>query len=156
MFSRLIPIVALCGLLSTPALAQERQWNLQSTGKQTFLIFGVPNTDDVGFSLWCEVGKNQMSAFITERQVPLKAGEKVSMLISIDGKQQALPGHVTKDAASGQLTVESKFGLKDTLISRLQTGQSVSISIKGHTTTLPFGEADFAGLLSACKGEDAN
>ena len=156
MFSRLIPIVALCGLLSTSALAQERQWNLQSTDKQTFLIFGVPNTDDVGFSLWCEVGKNQMSAFITENQVPLKAGESVSMLISVDGKQQALRGHVTKDAASGQMTVESKFGLKDILISRLQAGQSISISVKGHVTTLPFGDADFAGLLSACKGEDAN
>ena len=156
MFSRLMPTLALCGLLSTPALAQERQWNLQSTGKQTFLIFGVPNTDDVGFSLWCEVGKGQMSAFMPERQVPLKAGEKVPMLISIDGKQQALRGHVTKDAASGQLTVETKFSLKDGLISRLQTGQSLSISVKGHNTTFPFGEADFAGLLLACKGEDGN
>ena len=150
-----MPTLALCGLLSTPALAQERQWNLQSTDKQTFLIFGVPNTDDVGFSLWCEVGKNQMSAFMPERQAPLKAGEKVSMLISVDGKQQALHGLVTKDAASGLLTVESKFGLKDALVSRLQTGQSLSISVKGHTTTFPFGDADFAGLLAACKGEDA-
>jgi len=156
MFSRLMPTLALCGLLSTPALAQERQWNLQSTGKQTFLIFGVPNTDDVGFSLWCEVGKNQMSAFITENQVPLKAGESVSMLISVDGKRQALHGLVTKDAASGLLTVESKFGLKDVLISRLQGAQSLSISVKGHITALPFQDADFAGLISACKGEDAN
>ena len=156
MFSRLISTAALCGLFSSPAFAQERQWNLESTDKQTFLVFGVPNSDDVGFSLWCEVGKSEMSAFMPERQVPLKVGEKVSMLISVDGKQQTLRGLVSKDAASGQLTVESKFGLKDILISRLQGAQSLSISVKGHTTTLPFGDADFAGLLSACKGEDAN
>ena len=156
MFSRLISTAALCGLLSSPAFAQERQWNLESTDKQTFLVFGVPNSDDVGFSLWCEVGKSQMSAFMPERQIPLKVDEKVSMLISVDGKQQTLHGLVSKDAASGLLTVESKFDLKDILISRLQGAQSLAISIKGHTTTLPFGDADFAGLLSACKGEDAN
>jgi hypothetical protein len=156
MFSRLITAVALYGCLSTSAFAQERQWNLESSEKQAFLVFGVPNTDDIGFSLWCEVGKNQISAFITENQVPLKAGESVSMLISVDGKQQSLRGLVAKDAASGQMTVESKFGLKDSLISSLQSGQSLSISVKGHITTLPFGNADFAGLLSACKGEDAN
>ena len=156
MFSRLIFAVVVCGYLSTSAYAQERQWNLESTDKQTFLVFGVPNVEDVGFSFWCEVGKGQMAAFVPENQVPLKVGQSVAMLVSVDGKQQTLRGHVAKDAASGQITVEGKFSLKDILISRLQTGQSLSVSVKGHTHTFPFGDADFAGLLSACKGEDAN
>ena len=156
MISRLISAVVVCGLLSTAAFAQERQWNLESSDKQVFLVFGVPNIEDVGFSLWCEVGKGQMAAFMPENQVPLKAGESVAMLISVDGKQQTLRGIVAKDAASGQTIVEGKFSLKDILISRLQTGQSLSVSVKGHTHTFPFGDADFAGLLSACKGEDAN
>ncbi len=156
MLSQLISAVALCGLLSTPVLAQERQWTLASIDKQAFLIFGVPNSEDVGFSFWCETGKGQMTAFVPERQIPLKVGAKVSMLVSVDGKQQTLRGIVAKDAASGQITVEGKFSLKDILISRLQGGQSLSVSVKGHTHTFPFGGADFAGLLSACKGEDTN
>ena len=42
-------------LVSTLALAQERQWSLDTVNNQVFLVFGVPESDDVGLSFWCDI-----------------------------------------------------------------------------------------------------
>jgi len=153
MILRLFYFMALLLFSSGTVLAQERTWNLDATDKQAFLTLGVQDSEDVGVSLWCEIGKGRMAIFLPESKVPLRTGENVLMIVTVDGVQKQLHGLATKDAASGLMTVEGKFALKNMLIRRLQGAQTLAVRIKGHDNNFPFSEADFAGLLSTCKGE---
>jgi len=153
MFLRFLTITAISFALINTASAQERQWGLDASDNQAFLTFGVPDSEDVGISLWCEIGNGQMSVFLPETRVPLRVGEAVPMTVTVDGVQKQLRGSAAKDPASGQMTVEAKFSLKDILISRLQGGQTISVRVKGHDNNFPFADADFAGLVDDCKGE---
>ena len=156
MFLRLFTSALVFVSLGNPLFAQERQWSLDSADNQAFLVFGVPDTEDVGLSIWCEIGKGQMAAFLPETRIPLRVGETVPMTITVDGVQEVLKGVASREASTGQMTVEGKFSLKDILISRLKEGQTLAVSVKGHVNTFPFVDADFAGLLSTCKGEPEN
>ena len=60
MFRRLSMLFAI-GLLAGAAHAQEREWMLDASDEDAYLIFGVPETDDGGISLWCRIGKGTVS-----------------------------------------------------------------------------------------------
>ncbi len=59
--------VAKLGFLATifvqPAFAQEREWLLDAVEEDVFLVFGVPDTNDVGVSFWCKIGTGVVSVF---------------------------------------------------------------------------------------------
>ena len=140
--------------LSLPAQAQERQWSLDATNKQAFLVFGVPDTDDVGLSFWCDIGTDRMAAYLPDSFVRLKSGERTMMRIAVDGKTFLLPATAARDPASGHITVEGKFKAKDVLMKSLSNGETVAVNIKGHSATYPLADADFEGLLSTCAQVD--
>src|ERR1700753_3727680 len=105
----------LAGILfaqATPLMAQEREWSLNSTNTQSYLVFGVPDTDDVGLSFWCETGKSTISAFLPEPSLALKRGQKLTMKLVVDGKNTSVPAVADKDDATGVFTVEGKFNQK--------------------------------------------
>ncbi len=136
--------------LSGQAEAQERQWSLDATDRQAFLVFGVPETDDVGLSFWCDIGTNRMAAYLPDSFAKLKSGERTVMTLSVDGKGFALPATAARDPGSGHVTVEAKFKAKDALMKNLANGETVGVSIKGHHATYPLVDADFEGLLNTC------
>ena len=53
MLARLLIVLATLVLGSGLSLAQERIWTLDQTDAEVYLVFGVPETDDVGVSFWC-------------------------------------------------------------------------------------------------------
>ena len=131
---------------------QEREWSLDSTDNQAFLVFGVPDTDDVGLSFWCEAKGGTMAVYLPEPLMALKQNQSVPMTLSVDGSKTVLAGHAARDEASGKFTVEGKFKPSDKLFSQLKNGNSISISVKGHADTFPLADADFEGLADACSG----
>lgn len=135
---------------ATPLFAQEREWSLNSTDTQTYLVFGVPDTDDVGLSFWCQNNKKDISAFLPEPALNLKRGQKLKMKITVDGKGATLPAVVDKDDATGVFTVEGKFTQKSALLKDLKKGASVTVTVLSHVATYPLDDADFDGLLDAC------
>jgi hypothetical protein len=137
------------------SLAQERQWNLDSTDKEAFLVFGVPDTDDVGLSFWCAIGSGKVSAYLPLTTPLLKAGQHADMKLTVDGKAFHLPAIAAHDSNGGHMTVEGTFRLTDHLLSILKSGNSVAVTIKKHTDTYPLVDADFDGLVNACNGMDA-
>ncbi len=151
--------ISLCiafGLLlasSTWAQSQEREWSLDATEREAFLVFGVPNTDDVGLSFWCEIGSKKMSAYLPASFGNIKHGEKTTMNILVDGKQFKIPAKAAREGEGSKFTVEGHFTATDKLVASLQDAQEVAIAIKGHTAAYPMTDADFPGLLSACRGE---
>ena len=57
MFHRLLLTVSLIAAATASTAAQERQWTLDASDEDAYLIFGVPESDDVGLSLWCPIQK---------------------------------------------------------------------------------------------------
>ncbi len=147
-------IAVATALLVTTAQAQERQWSLDATDRQAFLLFGVPDTDDVGLSFWCEIGSKRMAAYMPESFSPLKIGEKTTMTLTIDGAVFNLAATAARDQASNRMTVEAPFKRDNKLISKLKDAQTVAVSVKGHHATYPLADADVQGLLDTCSGID--
>ena len=149
--------LALGGACVVPAssLAQERQWSLDSTDREAFLVFGVPDTDDVGLSFWCAIGTGKVSAYLPLTTPVLKAGQHTDMKLSVDGKLFHIPATAAHEGNEGRMTLEGTFHLKDKLMGVLKGGESIAVTVKNHTDTYPLADADFESLVNACNGVDA-
>ena len=66
-----------------PALAQERAWTLDAATEDAFLVFGVPQTEDVGFSLWCKIGSGKITMMTPEPGLKLQDGVAAPMAVLI-------------------------------------------------------------------------
>ena len=141
-------------IFATQAQAQERQWGLDTVNNQAFLVFGVPESDDVGLSFWCDIGKAKVSAFLPETVAPLRRGEHINIVMEVDGKAEKLSATVARDEGSGKLTIETTFGLDGSMMRALRKGQSLAITVKGHVNSFPIADANFDGLVDACNGID--
>ena len=141
-------------LVSTQALAQERQWSLDTVNNQVFLVFGVPESDDVGLSFWCNVGKSRIQAFLPETVAAIRAGENIKIDMDIDGHTEKIVAKVARDGGSQKLTVETTFGSAGSLMKTLMAGQTLRINVKGHISSFPIADADFGGLVDICNGID--
>ena len=141
-------------LASNQAQAQERQWSLDTVNNQVFLVFGVPESDDVGLSFWCDIGKSKVQAFLPETVAAIHSGENIAIGVDIDGHSEKILAKVARDSSSQKLTVETTFGLAGSLMKALRAGQSLGINVKGHVSSFPIADADFDGLVDACNGID--
>ncbi len=137
----------------SPVQAQERQWTLDATAQEAFLVFGVPETDDVGLSFWCKIGTKKMSAYMPANVAKLHVGETTTMHITANGKTFNLPAKAALDGVKGKFTVEGQFLTTDKLFTNLQAADDVTIAIKNFKASYPLTDADFDGLLSACSGD---
>ena len=75
---RSIVYLVLLGWFAVSAHAQEREWLLDAGSEEAYLIFGVPDTDDVGVSLWCPLKKGMVNLYLqrpAEELSKLKARE---------------------------------------------------------------------------------
>jgi hypothetical protein len=149
--------LALGGACFVPgiSLAQERQWSLDSTDREAFLVFGVPDTDDVGLSFWCAIGTGKVSAYLPLTAPLLKAGQHTDMKLSVDGKLFHIPATAALEGKEGRMTLEGTFRLKDKLMGVLKGADSIAVTVKNHTDTYPLADADFESLVNACNGIDA-
>ena len=62
--SLILALGLMAGAAAGAAQAQEREWSLDVSEEEAYLIFGVPDTDDVGVSLWCPVGKGVVRLYL--------------------------------------------------------------------------------------------
>jgi hypothetical protein len=141
-------IVALSAVIcAVPALAQERQWTLDAVGEDAFLAFGVPNTDDVGVSFWCKIGKKDLSLF-----TPLPpTGSHPKLNLSVGS--QTFPLKVRVNTNEGSKTIEAVLQPQAKMLDALKTAESFEVTLGKHKVTYPLAEADFEGLLKLCAGQ---
>ena len=144
-------------LISTgQSYAQERQWSLNASEKEAFLVFGVPDTDDVGLSFWCEIGSKNISLFVPGVPAGLNPGQSTAVDLKLDGKTFSLNGKISKEKNSRLPSVESSVPTDDKLFSAVEDAQVIAITVGGHTNSYPVTDADIAGLLQTCSGESDN
>jgi hypothetical protein len=131
---------------ATSAVAQERQWLLDAADQDVFLVFGVPDSNDVGVSFWCRIGKPDITLFL-----PMPQNAKApapELLIDIAGKTFKTTGMLPEEE-NGK-TVEAKLPEREAAMTALKDTDRFSITIENHKAVYPLAGADFEGFLKLC------
>ena len=82
--------------LSGEALAQEREWTLDASEQESYLIFGVADSDDVGLSLWCPNHKGIVNLYVPRPTAELQklARRKVPMTVTAGSETATFGGKI--------------------------------------------------------------
>ena len=144
-------LIATYIFVATPAHAQEREWTLDAASEDAFLVFGVPQTEDVGVSLWCKIGSGKITLMTPESGSKLRDGVAAPMAVSVQGKTYGLQGRTSIGSDAGSGSVETELKPNDPLFEALEKADRFSLEAAGHKTTFPLLDADVAGLLKLCR-----
>ncbi len=137
-------------LASSPALAQEREWTLDASEDEAFMIFGVPETDDVGVSFWCALRSGEVRMFIPEASESLAANTSVDIDLKVGGKDFRFKASTMPNEEAGSISTESLIPVTDPFFAALRDVDSFTVKVAGETLAFPLAGADLRGLLEAC------
>jgi hypothetical protein len=152
MFRYLSVLISL-GLLAGSASAQEREWTLDASDEDAYLVFGVPETDDIGVSLWCPIRKGTVNLFLPRPTEDLQKHpqKKVPMTVSAGTEQAtfAAVADINTEALISSLEVE--MPVEHPLLKALETADRFSIKLADDELVFPFYGADFLSLVELCR-----
>lgn len=148
-------LIALITTLSA-ALAQERQWSLDASDREAYLVFGVPDTDDVGLSFWCEIGTGKISIFEPISHATLKRDKKIRIVLAMGENKFNIVAKASTTPDSRSASLEALVAVDGTVMQAASKAQAISVSAFGHKSSYPMFDADVAGLLRVCSSEVVN
>jgi len=123
---RLLIILTALVLGSSLVLAQERVWNLDHTDQEAYLVFGVPETDDVGVSFWCTLQSGVVRLYVPETDPNLKLATSVDFDLEIAAKIYSLKGKTAVNEESTGTSLEAELKASDPLFSTLRATKKTS------------------------------
>ena len=151
MFRPLSTFIALAMLAGT-AHAQEREWVLDTSEEDAYLIFGVPDSDDVGVSLWCPIGRGVVNLFVprpTEELRKLKR-KTVPLTVTAEGETATFAGKVDINAEAATSSAEAEIPANHALMKAMAKADRFSVRVAGEEVVYPLYAADLAGLFDLC------
>jgi hypothetical protein len=133
------------------SLAQEREWSLDASADDAFLVFGVPQTDDVGLSFWCKIGSGSVAMFypVTWRDFP--DNSTVTVSAEIGPARLKLKGKASARSEGAPASIEVPLALNAKLFKSLKTSDHFVLKVRGHSAAYPLSGADIDGLLNLCR-----
>ncbi|MCB1377574.1 MAG: hypothetical protein KDK89_04255 [Alphaproteobacteria bacterium] len=133
------------------ASAQERQWSLDAGGEDAYLVFGVPDSDDVGISLWCPVQSGEINIFLPETSATLEAGKDVPVVIKAGEEMAELTGTTEANEDAGAVSVEVHAAADLPVFSAMLQADRFRLIVAGDEQIFPLVDADFPDLLDICR-----
>jgi hypothetical protein len=152
MFRPLSMLFAL-GLLAGAAHAQERDWMLDASEEDAYLIFGVPETDDVGVSLWCPIGKGTVNLYmpVPTKLMPKNKDGAAPITITAGTQTDTFRGKADINREAAVSSIEAVIAADHPLIGALQEADRFTVKAGGAEIIFPLYNADLAGLLALCR-----
>jgi hypothetical protein len=149
---RPLPLVLALGLLAGAAHAQEREWTLDASEEDAYLIFGVPESDDVGVSLWCPIGKGVVSVFlpIPTEEAPKGKGKAMPVTVSAAAVTEKLRGQVDYNPESALSSIEAEIAVDHPLVEAMRKSDRFSVKAGEQDIIFPLYGSDLEGLLALC------
>lgn len=149
---RPLPLVLALSLLAGAAHAQEREWTLDASEEDAYLIFGVPESDDVGVSLWCPIGKGVVSLFlpIPTEQAPKGKGKAMPVTVTAGAVTEKLRGKVDYNPESAISSIEAEIAADHPLVAAMRTADRFSVKAGEQDIVFPLFGSDLEGLLALC------
>lgn len=151
MLARLLIVLAIFVLGPGLALAQERIWTLDQTDAEVYLIFGVPETDDVGVSFWCTLQSGIVRLYMPAAGPDFKPGMSVNVELKVGAKTYTLKGKTAFNEESTETSLEAELKAADPVFSALQAANHFAVKIGSSNQVFPLGEADFSNFLDICR-----
>jgi len=143
--------VFLIAALFQSAAAQERQWSLDTGDEDAYLVFGVPETDDVGISFWCTLGSGEISIFVPEADPAMKPGKTVPFTLIAGETVAELEGRTSANEEAGTSSLEAKVPDSQPFFAALKEVDRFRVTVGREENVYPLIDADVAGLLALCK-----
>ncbi|MBL8788964.1 MAG: hypothetical protein JNM45_00610 [Rhizobiales bacterium] len=153
----ILSAAALCCTLLMPAAvhAQEREWMLDAADEDAFLVFGVPETDDVGVSLWCKLGSAKVRLYFPEGSPELKPNSTAAYVLTVGDRNYKLRGKTTANDLTGSTSVETELPASDPLFAALLKADRFVAKIGKHELTYPLIDTGLDNLLKLCTEKPA-
>ncbi len=150
MRARLPIILTSIALGSAPSLAQERIWTLDQTDAEVYMVFGVPETDDVGVSFWCTQQSGIVRLYFPDSDPNLKPGAEVNFKVEVAGKSYPLKGKAAFNEESTGTSIEAELKTTDPVFAVLEDANHFAVKAGSTSHVFPLGEADFPAFLDVC------
>lgn len=141
-------------ILVTPlsAIAQEREWQLDAQGEDAYLVFGVPNTDDIGISLWCKIGEKTVSIFAPIP--PTIKSVDATIALQIDEREYRLKPKINTE--NNNPTLEAELQPSEELMSAIAVAERIGLQIGDHKSVFPTEGANFTEFNKLCTTAPVN
>lgn len=144
-------LLPLATALAGVAQAQERQWSLDAGGEDAYLVFGVPDTDDVGLSLWCTIGSGSINVYVPGSHGGLAHGQQASITLKAGEQTAELTAMAEVNPEAGESSVEGAAPADFPIFKSMLASDRVRVRVNGEDNVFPLIDADLAGLLELCR-----
>ncbi|MCX7349589.1 MAG: hypothetical protein NTZ54_08705 [Alphaproteobacteria bacterium] len=150
---RFLALVFALGLVTGEALAQEREWTLDASDQEAYLIFGVADSDDVGVSLWCPARKGIVNLYVPRPTHELQrlARRKVPMTVTAGRETATFAGKIDISADAPTSSVEVEMPVDTPLLKAMEKADRFTVRIDAQDVVFPLYDADVSGLLALCR-----
>ena len=150
MFKPSLSAFLLLSVLAGTAAAQERQWNLDATDEDAYLVFGVPETDDVGLSIWCAIQSDRAKIFLPEASTSLKPGTRAPMYLTAGKTVMKLRGETAENADSDAVSLEAETDVSNPIFTAMLSADRLTVTVAGEEKIFPLIDANVESLLRLC------
>jgi hypothetical protein len=129
------------------SIAQEREWQLDAQGEDAYLVFGVPNTADIGISLWCKIGEKSVSVFAPVPST-VKKPVKANVKLLVEDREYPLKPKINDD--QNTTTLEAELLPRDEILSAIAVAERIGLVIADHKSVVPTEGANFFEFNKLC------
>lgn len=150
MFRSILGGLAVGLVACSTASAQERQWFLDSTDEDAFLVFGVPESDDTGLSIWCTIQSGKAKIFLPEASEKLKPDSTGTMELVAGEVSVKISGTSLENQDSGVSSLEVEVETTNPIFAAMTKTDRLKIHVEGEEQIIPLIDADIEGLLKLC------
>jgi hypothetical protein len=153
MIVRIVAVLSFIAGFAASARAQERQWIFDTGDDDAYLIFGVPETDDVGISFWCGKRSGEIRIFIPEAGADpaMKPDTDASLTVSVAEETFKIDGKTAINEMSDAISIEATVSAADPLFAALRKSDRFKVVIGAVEHVYPLIDADVAGLVNLCR-----
>jgi hypothetical protein len=141
---------------SAASQAQERQWRLDASEKDAFLVFGVPDTDDAGLGFWCKIGSGTVNIFSPFDRKLIQKNQLAQVDLEIGDQKFKIKMKASPDPNSKNGSLEGPVSVSGTVMQAVAGATVFSITAFGRRESYPLIDADVSGLLNVCSGHISN
>jgi hypothetical protein len=140
--------------LAAPAFAQEREWSIDTNGEnEAYMTYGVPDTVDIGLSLWCKIGGKTLNFFIPKSGWEADTSETVEVKIVAAPAESKVRARLQEDGVGGSASLEAEIPIASPLAKALSDADHIDIDTGKHKVVFPLYEAPVSSLLRLCSAQ---
>ena len=149
LFRPVLTLMAIC-LAAGACAAQERQWSLDASDQDAYLIFGVADSEDVGVSLWCPVRQGVVNVFLPDVGDSPANGRDMLMTLLAGGQAAGFMGKTEENPDAEASSLEAQVPADHPILGTMRKADRFRVKVNGDERIFPLIEADIAGLIDLC------